>query len=62
MLVGGELDAYTPRRETEAMCREASRGSEWWILGGLAHGEVVGAADPAFRHKLKVYLDRSLTR
>lgn len=62
MLVGGELDAYTPPAETEAMYRAAPPGSEWWILGGMGHDEVVRAADPAFRQKLKAYLDRSLNR
>lgn len=62
MLVGGELDAYTPPAETEAMYRAAPPGSEWWILGGLGHDDVVRATDPAFRQKLKAYLVRSLTR
>ncbi|WP_171455918.1 MULTISPECIES: alpha/beta hydrolase [unclassified Blastomonas] len=62
MVVGGELDAYTPPAEIEAMYRAAPPGSEWWILEGLGHDEVVRANDPAFRKKLETYLVRSLAR
>src|SRR3546814_18539541 len=51
MVVGGELDAYTPPAEIEAMYRAAPPGSEWWILEGLGHDDVVRANDPAFRKR-----------
>ncbi len=60
MLVGGELDAYTPPEETEAMYRAAPPGSEWWIFGGLGHDDVVRASSPDFRRKLTDYLERRL--
>lgn len=62
LIIGGEVDRYTPITETRELLSAANGNKRLFIARGLDHAAVSSAASPEYRAALRGFLQSTIGR